>query len=576
MALSWQARGAQQEASSPPPPPPARQQLRAGHGATRPAAKRRQPALVAPAPGQQLSALDWQRRGSAPDLDWRHRGAGSVGGGGDEQAGHQQRPPPAERWQHRGGTNAGGGLTATAALAAGGAATGANNENATGTTGRRLNLDMVALRVAGSAVPGHEQESHERPQGLPAGADARNGASMKRIQALLRSGACNCTKNCAAKFSAPVICQICTEFWSLPSKETQDYLLLTMYNNITGATDAPAEGLVNWQHRGAKRGHHDVDDDPPWDAENFGPPDAVEAAVRRRTQWALGDQDVCFEAFHRLLGIGKHRLLKAIAGALDMRRTLPGMQQKQGPREALQTKLCDRFFAELYMSSAEPMPNEFRDCGKDTVGGIDNGANGDNGGPPLDIAFCERDVASMLPHFMQNPLLVQDNSGPCLPVRMLQYSRLHDLYWLFLATVALWLDPLARRPSWMTFWRSWHHKWKGFLRFRGSDEHSKCTFCWKCRKVLATHISLQDKYVIAKRLREHLEKQYSDRCIYWGLRHESRLKGNVLVIIIDSMDKSKLPIPRWKFGEKPKVLEGFVRPVMTLTASIAHGWGAKF
>ena len=42
------------------------------------------------------------------------------------------------------------------------------------------------------------------------------------------------------------------------------------------------------------------------------------------------------------------------------------------------------------------------------------------------------------------------------------------------------------------------------------------------------------------------------------------------------MDKSKLPIPRWAFGVTPKELDHFVRPVVTLTASIAHGWATNF
>lgn len=559
MALSWQTRGAK--------PPQPSWQLRTGGASKRPA-RQQAPAASAAAP----PPPDWQQRGGSSGSSSASRSCQQRvsnwqqcrGGGGDGEllaAGAEQAGKPPVDWQRRGATT-----DAPAGSASGDSGGGAG-------AGRRLNLDMAALCLA-AGEPG--RSCGERPS-----AAAQNGASRSRIQALLKNGCCNCANNCAGFFSANIICQICTEFWSLPSKEVQDYLLMTMFRNLhpsdEGATVAVEGGPIHWQRRGAKRSRGDDDggeaiDDDFWDAEILRPPEALEAAAKGRTQWALGDQDVCLEAFHRLLGIGKHRLLKVIAGALDMRRTFPGMLKKPSGREAAQSNLCDRFFAELYMSSAEPEPNEFRDCSKDTDGGANENRDLSR---PLDIAFCERDMASMLPHFIQNPL-VQGYGGPRPPVRMLQYSRLHDLYWLFLATVALWLEPLARRPSWMTFWRAWNRKWKGFLRFRGTEEHSKCTFCWKCRKVLATHISLQDKYTVAERLRVHLANQYADRCIYWALRHESRLKGNVLVIIIDSMDKSKLPIPRWKFGEKPKVLEGFVRPVMTLTASLAHGWGANF
>eukprot|EP00959_Pyramimonas_sp_CCMP1952_P428824 8981654-Pyramimonas_sp.AAC.1 len=82
------------------------------------------------------------------------------------------------------------------------------------------------------------------------------------------------------------------EFWCLPSKETQDYLSMTMRPNLHGAK------TVDWQRRGAKRSHEglqadqvgDDGDDDPWGAA-LGLPDAVESAARTRTQWALGDQD---------------------------------------------------------------------------------------------------------------------------------------------------------------------------------------------------------------------------------------------------------------------------------------------
>eukprot|EP00959_Pyramimonas_sp_CCMP1952_P404614 8479777-Pyramimonas_sp.AAC.1 len=66
------------------------------------------------------------------------------------------------------------------------------------------------------------------------------------------------------------------ESWCLPSKEAQDYLLMTMFQNLQGAK------TVDWQRRGAKRSHEglqadqvgDDDDGDPWDAA-LGSPDAV-------------------------------------------------------------------------------------------------------------------------------------------------------------------------------------------------------------------------------------------------------------------------------------------------------------
>ena len=47
---------------------------------------------------------------------------------------------------------------------------------------------------------------------------------------------------------------------------------------------------------------------------------------------------------------------------------------------------------------------------------------------------------------------------------------------------------------------------------------------------------------------------------------------DALVIIIDSMDKAKVIMPRYGFGDKPKGLERLDRPKMTCTGVMAHGW----
>ena len=47
----------------------------------------------------------------------------------------------------------------------------------------------------------------------------------------------------------------------------------------------------------------------------------------------------------------------------------------------------------------------------------------------------------------------------------------------------------------------------------------------------------------------------------------------VLTIIIDSMDKKKAVWPKYDFNQKPQLIEGLkLRPRMTVTGGIAHGW----
>lgn len=71
------------------------------------------------------------------------------------------------------------------------------------------------------------------------------------------------------------------------------------------------------------------------------------------------------------------------------------------------------------------------------------------------------------------------------------------------------------------------------------------------------------------------QDQYADRCLYWALRHASRLRDNVLVIIIDSMDKTKFAWPRYPWSRISKDLADVPRPRMIFTAAIAHGFHKK-
>ena len=59
--------------------------------------------------------------------------------------------------------------------------------------------------------------------------------------------------------------------------------------------------------------------------------------------------------------------------------------------------------------------------------------------------------------------------------------------------------------------------------------------------------------------------------IYWGLRLASRMYGRILVIIIDGMDKAKFAWPRWPWRVNHEIA-ALIRPRMTFTAVMAHGW----
>ena len=100
-----------------------------------------------------------------------------------------------------------------------------------------------------------------------------------------------------------------------------------------------------------------------------------------------------------------------------------------------------------------------------------------------------------------------------------------------------------------------------------------CNTCFKLNKILhEKSMSLSTKLSAARQLREHYDDMYLDRQIYWNLRLGSRHGNDVLVIIIDSMDKTKFAWPRWPFGVRPHELADLKRPRMSLTAAMAHGY----
>ena len=82
-------------------------------------------------------------------------------------------------------------------------------------------------------------------------------------------------------------------------------------------------------------------------------------------------------------------------------------------------------------------------------------------------------------------------------------------------------------------------------------------------EILQGGVPTAEKVSVARQWREHVRAQYHDRLLYWSLRWASRMYLDVLVIIIDSMDKVKTMYPKYRTHRKPAYLDGLVRPVHT-------------
>ena len=241
------------------------------------------------------------------------------------------------------------------------------------------------------------------------------------------------------------------------------------------------------------------------------------------------------------------------------------------------SQLIDFFFMELYQSAAEPLPDRF---GSGTWDELNPQASKD-----CNAQLWNPDLP--LPQEIQ--ALTADVLG--IPVRYLPPGRPHDIYLQYLG----WFDDLksaggldcagvggvgevggdrSQKPAaFNTFWLRWSGKWKDVLKFWQEGHHSSCQTCFELRRAMqAARADVTAKINFSRLLRQHIRDQYQDRPIYWGLRFASRQYQDVLVIIVDSMDKTKFAIPRYGFPEHPKELENLSRPKLVCTAAIAHGW----
>lgn len=113
--------------------------------------------------------------------------------------------------------------------------------------------------------------------------------------------------------------------------------------------------------------------------------------------------------------------------------------------------------------------------------------------------------------------------------------------------------------------------WNKVLRFRNVSTHTACPTCQRLKSQLRHSKDVASHARAADRLMRHLQGQFMDRQIYWGLRARAKRDQNIIVCIQDSMDKGKFALPKFIDGRVPKHLATLNRPVLEVTANIIHG-----
>ena len=158
-----------------------------------------------------------------------------------------------------------------------------------------------------------------------------------------------------------------------------------------------------------------------------------------------------------------------------------------------------------------------------------------------------------------------------LAARELPPGNWHQLYLLYTASRNANGTEASSRA---TFYAA-TAEWRKALRFRHRSQHSTCGTCDRIKAKMRSSRDFRAHAAAADELLGHLTLTWRCRQAYWCAREASRAKQDVLTVIFDGFDKSKPMLPRWTQNRLPKipVFERITRTHLSVSATLAHGWG---
>jgi len=410
----------------------------------------------------------------------------------------------------------------------------------------RVNMSEVLISAAAKA-PTEDQKTSKHQL---------TGADPKQVRARLQGeGRCICSTGivpCHKDLPLRDLQSFCTA-WHSMSNEERWLMTHTMYQNL------------------AKEGGR---------AEN----------KVSKVGWSLRGTRLCLPNFCHLIHVGP----MTIRGYINEKQSeVVAAPRGRRPGDRPQGELVDFYFMELYNSAAEALAKPVRGARRPEAQHrpTDQGPESDihlHGSPWMDAGEPlnpgeDDSWEPTRPSVDQTRMLTQAARG--LPVvglreRYIQHTTVGILYWEFLAA---WdtLKEHARKtkpkqetrgpaddqetslpspPGIGTFRQRWSEVWSKYIKIRQKTEHAQCNTCFRLREIIADpNQTMQARKDAAKALRQHHHDQYLDRTIYWNLRLASQMMGDILVLIIDAMDKAKFCWPAWPFDRRPKELEKLFR-----------------
>lgn len=178
-------------------------------------------------------------------------------------------------------------------------------------------------------------------------------------------------------------------------------------------------------------------------------------------------------------------------------------------------------------------------------------------------------VDALLSNSLVGQIGIANHDPSELPRRYLAPGNYSDLFRVYQSECLAQQQPAA---SASTFFRTLRASgWRSKIKFRGLSTHAQCRICHRLKSRIKHSADINAHAKSADQYMRHLGGVFADRQVYAQLKVRAQQQRDVLVLIIDSMDRSKFRLPRFSQGRTPKPLENKKRPELEFTAVITHG-----